>query len=103
MRTDISKININSPYTDLTEGLKIYNGGTSKEFNTGEWRTSTPVFIAEKCKQCLLCAPVCPDSCIPVKEGRRGEFLYNYCKGCGICVKACPFDAIIMKEGQQWQ
>ena len=36
MRTDISKINEQSPYTDLTEGLMIFAGGTSEQFNTGE-------------------------------------------------------------------
>lgn len=99
MRTDISKINEQSPAQDLTEGLMIFAGGTAKDFKTGEWRTSTPIFKADQCKQCLLCAPVCPDSCIPVSEGRRAEFDYDHCKGCGICVKACPFGAIEMVEG----
>ena len=71
MRTDITKINENTPH----------------------------VFKADLCKQCLLCAPVCPDSSIPVAEGKRGEFDYDHCKGCGICAKVCPFDAIEMKEG----
>lgn len=100
MRTDISKINEQSTYQELTEGLVTYAGATSKAFNTGEWRVSTPVFIAEKCKQCLLCTPVCPDSAIPVKDSKRSEFDYDHCKGCGICVKACPFGAIEMREGQ---
>lgn len=47
MRTDISKINEQSPCEDLTEGLMIFAGGTSKDFNTGEWRTSTPVLDKE--------------------------------------------------------
>ena len=51
MRTDISKISEKSPYTDLTEGLHMYAGATSKFFKTGEWRTNTPVFNAEKCKR----------------------------------------------------
>ena len=88
MRTDITRINENSPYTDLTEGLQLYAGGTSRLFKTGEWRTNT-----------LLCAPVCPDSSIPVKNGKRLDFDYDHCKGCGICAKACPFGAITMKEG----
>ncbi len=100
MRTDISKINEQTPYQGLTEGLMIYNNATSKDFKTGEWRTSTPVFEEDKCKQCLLCAPVCPDSCIPVKDGKRAEFDLDHCKGCGICVKACPFGALSMREGQ---
>lgn len=100
MRTDISKINLNSPHEDLTEGLMIFAGGTSREFNTGEWRSFTPVIDMEKCKQCLLCTPVCPDCAIPVKDGKRGEFDLDHCKGCGICEKACPFGAITMKEGK---
>lgn len=99
MRTDVTKINETTPHQDLTEGLMIFNGGTSKLFSTGEWRTNTPKLITDKCKQCLLCAPVCPDSCIPVKDGKRLDFDYDHCKGCGICAKVCPFAAIEMKEG----
>ncbi|SHI68707.1 4Fe-4S binding protein [Parasporobacterium paucivorans] len=100
MRTDVTKITETSPYAELTEGLKIYAGGTSKKFHTGEWRTSRPIMNWEKCKQCLLCAPVCPDSSIPVADGKRGNFEMDYCKGCGICASVCPFGAIEMKEGQ---
>ncbi len=100
MRTDVHTITEHSPHEELTEGLQMYAAATSKYFNTGEWRTNTPVLDWEKCKQCLLCAPVCPDSCIPVKDSRRGEFDYDHCKGCGICAKACPFGAITMREGK---
>ena len=61
MRTDVTKINEKTPHQDLTEGLMVFAGGTSKLFNTGEWRTNTPIYVADKCKQCLLCTPVCPD------------------------------------------
>ena len=100
MRTDITKINEKTPHDQLTEGLMVFNGGTSKLFNTGEWRTNTPVFFEDKCRQCLLCVPYCPDSCISVNNGKRGQFDLDHCKGCGICVKACPFGAIVMKEGK---
>lgn len=100
MRTDVSKISATTPYEDLTEGLFVFAGGTAKEFKTGDWRTVTPVVDEDKCKQCLLCAPVCPDLCIPVKDGKRLDFNYDYCKGCGICAHVCPFDAIQMKEGK---
>ncbi len=99
MSTDISKINPSTPHHQLTEALTVVGGGTSRDFHTGEWRTSTPLFIVENCKQCLLCTPTCPDSCIPVVEGKRLEFELDYCKGCGICANVCPFSAIEMKEG----
>ena len=54
--------------------------------------------IKENCKQCLLCAPFCPDSSIPVTAGKRADFDLDHCKGCGICSKVCPKDAITMKE-----
>ena len=94
MAVDMSKLGLRAPWQDLTDGMIISAGGTSKEFETGKWCTEKPVFIEEKCTQCLLCTPVCPDSCIPVKDGKREEFDLEHCKGCGICVKACPFGAI---------
>ena len=60
-------------------------------------RNTAPVIDEEKCKQCLLCVPVCPDSCIAVKENKRQPIDYDHCKGCGICIKACPFNAITME------
>ena len=45
MRTDISKINEQTPHQELTEGLMLFGAGTSKQFNTGEWRTNTPAFL----------------------------------------------------------
>ena len=84
-------------WKDITPAGNVYAGGTSEEFNTGEWRVDKPVFIEDKCKHCLLCIPVCPDSAIPVKNYPRLAFDYDHCKGCGICVKSCPFGAITMK------
>ena len=97
MRTDIRNLGVKAGWKALTEGMIIAGAGTSREFNTGEWSTYKPVFLEEKCKQCLLCVPVCPDSCIPVVDYKRGAFDYGHCKGCGICVKSCPFGAITME------
>lgn len=99
MRTDISKITEDIRWKDLTVGCAVEGSGTSEEFNTGEWRVNTPVFHEDKCKQCLLCVPVCPDGSIPVKDMKREDFDFNHCKGCGICAHVCPFGAITMKEG----
>lgn len=97
MATDISKITEKTPWQGITEGDQIYGAGTSKAFNTGEWANEQPVWLIDKCRQCLLCTPVCPDSCIPVVDKKRVEFDLDHCKGCGICAKVCPFGAIEMK------
>ena len=97
MASDVNKLSVKTKWQDLTEGMIIVGSGTSKEFKTGEWSSVKPEFIEDKCKQCLLCVPVCPDSCIPVKDMKRGAFDLEHCKGCGICVKSCPFGAITME------
>ncbi len=82
-------------WKDITEGGTIADAGNAVLIKTGEWRSKRPVWLKDKCKQCLLCFPVCPDSSIPVNsEGNREDFDYDHCKGCGICVKVCPFKAI---------
>ena len=82
-------------WKDITPGGAIYEGGTSAAIKTGDWRSMKPVWIPEKCKQCLLCVPTCPDCSIPVNaENKREDFDMFFCKGCGICYKACPFGAI---------
>ena len=95
----MTEINPKTPMEELTIGRNIYCAGNAREFKTGDWRSMKPIWIEEKCKQCGLWFPVCPDNSIPVgKDLNRGEFNYDYCKGCGVCAKACPFNAIEMKE-----
>jgi len=94
------EINEKTRWQDLTPGLQVYEPKTSEGFLTGEWRTATPVLDKTKCKNCLLCVAYCPDSSIPVVEGKRSDFDLDHCKGCGICEAACPFKAITMKEGK---
>ena len=95
----MTEINAKTPMGELTIGGNIYCAGNAREFKTGDWRSMKPIWIEERCKQCGLCLPVCPDNSITVgKDLNRGEFNYDYCKGCGVCAKACPFAAIEMKE-----
>ena len=89
-----------TPWQEMTIGGEIPQGGTARIIKTGEWRSDVPRWEADKCKQCLLCTPFCPDASIPVLEGKRQDFDFDHCKGCGICAKVCPFGAIHMeKEG----
>ncbi len=92
------EINEHSTWQEMTVGCEIYEGGTSRLTKTGEWRSKVPVWHAERCKQCLLCAPYCPDSSIPVAGRKRLDFDFDHCKGCGICYKVCPFHAIDWEE-----
>jgi pyruvate ferredoxin oxidoreductase delta subunit len=81
-------------WKEITPGGMIFNAGNSEDFRTGDWRAMKPVWIVEKCTQCMLCPPVCPDSSIPVIDKKRTDYDYDHCKGCGVCVRVCPFDAI---------
>lgn len=95
-------INENTPWQEMSVGGEIAEGGTSALTMTGQWRSMRPVYLADKCKQCLMCALYCPDSSIPVKDQKRSGFDYDHCKGCGICYEVCPFDAIdYVKEEEQ--
>ena len=95
-------INENSCWKDMTDGSHVYGEGNSEFFNTGDWRTRTPVWHADLCRQCLLCFPVCPDSSIPVENSKRRDFDFFHCKGCAICARVCPFGAItVVKAGEE--
>ena len=94
-------ITADTVWTKLTPGGMIFASGNSTDVRTGDWRTVTPQWNQDKCKQCLLCVPVCPDSSIPVKDGKRLAFDDDHCKGCGICAKACVFGAIAFAGEQE--
>ena len=99
--SSVDFINENINWKDITPGGEVYEGGTAADFRTGDWRVSIPEFIADKCKQCLLCTPVCPDAAIPVKDGKRADCDFDHCKGGGICAKVGPFGAIVMKKEEK--
>ena len=102
MSISYKDMNANVTWKDITVGCAIYEGGTSQDVQTGDWRTEKPILDWDKCKQCLLCVPVCPDMSIPVDaEGKRKDFDYFFCKGCGICANVCPFKAITMVKDEK--
>lgn len=89
----------NVSWRDTTAGGTIFDAGNADLFKTGSWRSMKPVWLVDKCKQCLLCYPVCPDTSILIDEnGKRTDFDFDHCKGCGVCVKVCPFKAIDFVE-----
>ena len=93
---DKIKITETVSWQDITPGGDIYASGNSTDFVTGDWRVNRPVFDTEKCIHCLLCVPVCPDTSIPIADGKRLEFDYDHCKGCGVCAQVCPVKCIEM-------
>ena len=83
-------------WKDMTLGSIVCEPGSAAQYRTGDWKSSSPVFLLEKCNKCGLCFIYCPEGCIqPNKEGWFLADLF-YCKGCGICAKECPKDAIKM-------
>jgi pyruvate ferredoxin oxidoreductase delta subunit len=98
-KKEVKIVPIDVKWKDITEGGVICDAGNADLFKTGDWRSMKPVWLQEKCKQCLLCYPVCPDTSILVnEEGKRIDFDFDHCKGCGVCAKVCPFKAIDFVE-----
>lgn len=79
-------------------GATILKDGNSIEVKTGAWKNRYPIHSKEKCKNCMLCIPYCPEGCIYQKDGILEKIDLDYCKGCGICAKVCPFKAISMND-----
>ncbi|AOT70302.1 4Fe-4S binding protein [Geosporobacter ferrireducens] len=78
-------------WKDAAPGGVIYEAGNAEKYKTGAWRSMKPIWNEEKCKHCMLCFPVCPDSSILVKDQKMTGIDYDHCKGCGVCVEVCPF------------
>ena len=82
-------------------GKFITKPNSSLNNKTGSWRTHRPITDKNKCIGCGLCAKLCPDACIEMKnkQGKlKPETNYDYCKGCGLCAKECPVGAITMEK-----
>ena len=65
MKTERKKVILpDVKWQDISPGGIVIDAGNAEDFKTGDWRSSRPVWIIEKCTQCLLCYPVCPDTSI---------------------------------------
>lgn len=84
------------------KGSNILKDGNSENFKTGSWKARYPFHDKEKCKNCMMCVPFCPDSCIRHENGKLLGMDLDYCKGCGVCAKVCPFKAIEMKDAKDF-
>ncbi|OIP22178.1 ferredoxin [bacterium CG_4_10_14_0_2_um_filter_33_32] len=74
----------------------VSEGGSAKDFLTGDWRQERPVINSKKCKQCFTCWGYCPEAAFITKNNKIIGINYLHCKGCGICAKECPNKAIDM-------
>ncbi|MCK5299688.1 MAG: 4Fe-4S binding protein [Candidatus Aenigmarchaeota archaeon] len=83
-------------WKSIPPGGLVLEAGNAAKYNTGSWKSFRPVFDKSKCINCMLCNVYCPEFCIPVKNGKRGETDLFHCKGCGICAKECPVKCIKM-------
>ena len=52
----------------------------------------------EKCNGCGLCAKVCKEAAIVIRDGKAMLLRDDYCDGLGNCLPACPMDAISFVE-----
>lgn len=84
-------------HSDMIIGSRV-DGGTAIKFETGDWRSLTPVINKDICIDCMTCWIYCPDDCIIVKDNKVVGIKLTHCKGCGICENSCPKNAIKMSE-----
>ncbi len=69
----------------------VLEAGTAEKFETGDWRSSRPIFHKDRCIDCKLCWAYCPDMAILLDENKKVCGIdYKHCKGCGICSFECP-------------
>ncbi len=67
-------------WKELPEG-DILEAGTSRNFKTGNWRSTRPLHIPEKCIHCLICWVYCPDSAIKTRMGSSLNLIMTIARG----------------------
>jgi polyferredoxin len=65
----------------------------------GNWlsKGKKPLYVSKKCKDCNLCAKVCPMQLKPY-EYKSGIMSDDDCIKCNSCVAACPINALEFKK-----
>lgn len=65
----------------------------------GNWisRGKQPLYVSEECRDCKLCAKVCPMQLKP-HENKAGAMTDGDCIKCSSCVAACPINALGFKK-----
>ena len=58
----------------------------------------TAVIDETLCKQCGVCAGVCPFGAIQWEKKQTARVISAACAGCGTCAAECKFDAIMMRH-----
>jgi ferredoxin len=59
-------------------------------------RKAVAVVDSEKCTACGICADVCPEGAIEVKQ--QAVVNDEACTGCALCVSECPNGSIILAQ-----
>ncbi len=89
-----------TPHQDLTEGLMVFAGGTSKPFLIPVSGARIPRFMLQINVNNACSAPRFARTAVfRLKMESVANLTVTIVRGCGICAKVCPFGAIEMKEG----
>lgn len=117
---DIRKKTASFFFPDIFRSLKVallYLLGTGAAVKKGkeflpqkETFRKIPVYDADKCVGCRLCANVCPTKavCVQTKIQLQGSPLIEFdlknerCISCGLCVEACPQDALKLERIKEY-
>ncbi|VVB71930.1 Ketoisovalerate oxidoreductase subunit VorD [uncultured archaeon] len=69
--------------------IKNLGMGCAPAAGKAEQHSAKPIFNAELCQGCGICAESCPRSAITVEKKIRAVH-YEVCTGCGKCLRVCP-------------
>lgn len=57
------------------------------------FRKTKKFFADDKCISCGLCAKICPEEAIVIRNGKP-EWIKRKCQHCTACINRCPAKAI---------